>query len=56
MHRILLFFICVSNFLFVRADNFWRINKDGGITWDIQNGQSHKDKTGIYNRLLLNIL
>lgn len=43
MHRILLFFICVSNFLFVRADNFWRINKDGGITWDIQNGQSHKD-------------
>lgn len=43
MHRILLFFICVSNFLFVRSDNFWRINKDGGITWDIQNGQSHKD-------------
>lgn len=43
MVRILLFFICVSNFLFVRADNYWRINKDGGITWDIQKGKPHKD-------------
>lgn len=43
MVRILLFFICVSNFLFVRADNYWRINKDAGITWDIQKGKPHKD-------------
>lgn len=43
MVRILLFFICVVNILFAKADNFWRINDSGGITWNIEDGKAHKD-------------